>query len=235
MPIINRILAGAVVIAGLSACAGSAPTPTPVPATAPEVGTKTEVPVAVLAARADSIRRSYNRADVDFMTGMIHHHAQALEMAAMAPSHGASPQVQTLAARIINGQKGEIRLMSDWLDDRDQPVPEIAHDTMGTGMHTGHAMHGGDHHGMMPGMLTPEQMEALDAARGAEFDRLFLSFMIQHHQGALTMVEELFSSYGAAQGDAIYRIASGVEADQMAEIDRMQQMLKARLFEPVSE
>lgn len=221
----TNILISTVLVVGVSGCASSAP--------APKVATESPTPVAVQAARADSIRRSFNRADVEFMTGMIHHHAQALVMADMAPSHGAGPTIQTLAARIINGQKGEIGLMSTWLADRDQPVPEVGHDSMAMDMHTdGHAMHGGDYHMDMPGMLSPEQMQALDAARGIEFDRLFLTYMIQHHQGALTMVRDLFDSYGAAQGDDIYRIASGVEADQMAEIDRMQKMLIAMMFEP---
>lgn len=178
------------------------------------------------AARADSVRRSYTPADVEFMTGMIHHHAQALVMAGMAPSHGASGPLQIMADRIILGQNDEITWMQQWLRDRNEPVPQSAAPGM-TSHSDDHAMH-------MPGMLSNEQLEELDAARGPEFDRLFLAFMIQHHQGAITMVEELFSSHGAAQGDAIFKIASDISADQSSEIDRMQSMLRAMLFEPVS-
>ncbi|MGD2068525.1 MAG: DUF305 domain-containing protein [Gemmatimonadota bacterium] len=176
------------------------------------------------AARADSVREHYNQADVDFMTGMIHHHAQALVMARMAPSHGASESVRTLASRIINGQNDEIRLMQRWLRERGEAVPEPV--TEGMGM----AVHGGGRHAHMAGMLSPQQMERLGAARGAEWDRLFLTFMIQHHQGALTMVDDLFGTFGAGQGDAIFKIASDIGADQATEIDRMQRMLEDLVF-----
>jgi uncharacterized protein (DUF305 family) len=154
------------------------------------------------------------------MTGMIHHHAQALVMARMAPTHGASPALQVLAGRVINGQNDEIALMQQWLRDRNQPVPDPSA-----------PMHGGGHAMHMPGMLTDEQLAELDAARGADFDRLFLTTMIQHHQGALTMVEELFGTHGAAQGDAIFKLASDIGADQSSEIDRMRTMLREILFE----
>ncbi|HUG39377.1 MAG TPA: DUF305 domain-containing protein [Longimicrobiales bacterium] len=189
------------------------------------------------AARADSVRRSYTQADVDFMTGMIHHHAQALVMARMAPTHEASSPLQVLAARIINGQKDEIALMQQWLRDHGQPVPEVSEDGMvvgAAGGHGAHAGHGGHHAAAMPGMLTPAQMERLGAARGAEWDRLFLTFMIQHHQGALTMVDALFATYGAGQGDAIFKIAADIGADQASEIDRMQLMLHELMFGPGS-
>ena len=191
------------------------------------------------AARADSLRQSYNEADVDFMGGMIRHHAQALVMAAMAPTHGASAPLQVMAARIINGQKDEIRLMQRWLRERGESVPQVSEDGTvpepggGAGGHGGHeagAAHAGHGAGAMPGMLTAQQMARLDAARGDEFDQLFLTFMIQHHRGALTMVEELFATYGAAQGDAIFKIASDISADQASEIDRMQQMLRERIL-----
>jgi len=172
------------------------------------------------AARADSLRNSFTSADVGFMTGMIHHHAQALVMARMAPTHEASPALQVLAGRVINGQNDEIALMQQWLRDRNQPVPDPTA-----------PMHGGGHAMHMPGMLTDEQLAELDAARGADFDRLFLTTMIQHHQGALTMVEELFGTHGAAQGDAIFKLASDIGADQSSEIDRMRTMLREILFE----
>jgi len=180
------------------------------------------------AAPADRVRHSYTLADVEFMTGMIHHHAQALVMARMAPTHGASASLQVLAERIINGQNDEIALMQRWLRDRNEPVPEPAP----AGMET--TTHGDDHAMHMPGMLSDEQLEELDAARGVEFDRLFLTYMIQHHQGALTMVNELFSTYGAGQGDAIFKLASDIGADQASEIARMQSMLREMLLETVN-
>lgn len=187
------------------------------------------------AARADSVRQSYTRADVEFIAGMIHHHAQALVMSRMAPTHEASPEFRTLAARIINGQKDEIALMQQWLRDRGEPVPEV--DDAGRTTLPAHGHHhpddgaAGSHDVHMAGMLTPAQLERLDAARGAEWDRLFLTYMIQHHQGALTMVEELFATHGAAQGDAIFKIASDIGADQASEIDRMQRMLQELVFQ----
>ncbi|NIP81947.1 MAG: DUF305 domain-containing protein [Gemmatimonadetes bacterium] len=198
----------------VAACAGPAR----------EAETASPTPALERAARADSVRRHYTRADVDFMTGMIVHHAQALVMAGMAPSHGASEPLRTLAARIINGQNDEIALMQRWLRDRGEPVPEVDE----AGRVSGHAGHAP---GTMAGMLTPEQMRRLDAARGGEWDRLFLTYMIQHHQGALVMVDELFATHGAGQGDETFRIASGIGADQATEIDRMQRMLEERIFD----
>jgi uncharacterized protein (DUF305 family) len=203
-----------IVLIAVTACAGTGATP---PSTTPAPSGDGD-PVAL----ADSIRNSYTDADVEFMTGMIHHHAQALVMARMAPTHGASATIQTLTGRIINGQNDEIAIMQRWLRDRGQPVPDP--EAMG-----GHDMHGGGH-ALMPGMLTAEQLAELDAARGQDFDRLFLTYMIQHHQGALTMVTQLFDTYGAAQGDAIFKIASDIGADQTSEIDRMQTMLRAMVF-----
>jgi uncharacterized protein (DUF305 family) len=174
-----------------------------------------------VSARADSVRRSYTTADVEFMTHMIGHHAQAIEMANLAPSHGASASVRILAERIINAQKDEIATMQRWLRVRQQPVPEAKSAGMTMSMHA-------DGHGMlMPGMLTEDQMRRLDQARGPEFDRLFLTFMIQHHKGALTMVQHLFGSHGAAQEDTIFKFASDVSADQSTEVARMQTMLAA--------
>lgn len=194
--------------------------------------------------------RAVNPADVEFMTGMIHHHAQALVMAAWAPTHGANPEVRTLAERIEVGQSDEIAAAQAWLERQGQPVPDVesivraGSSPPGTG-HAGHV--GGDtdsahadsarvdatDHAMhMPGMLTPDELARLDAARGAEFDRLFLTFMIPHHQGAITMVEELFRAPGAAQDEAVFRFAADVQADQAAEIDRMTRMLAALPADP---
>lgn len=168
-------------------------------------------------ARADGGRPAYTRADAHFMSGMIGHHAQAVLIAGWAPSHGAGPAVRALCARIVVGQRDEIGLMQQWLRERGEPVPDgdPAHFTM-PGM---------DHAELMPGMLTPEQLARLDQSRGVEFDRLFLGFMIQHHQGAITMVEQLMGSNGAAQDETIWKFASDVHADQITEIDFMSRML----------
>lgn len=241
---------------------------------------------AIYEARTDSARSRFSAADVEFVSSMIHHHAQAITMAEMAPTHGASPTIQTLAARIINSQRDEISTMGRWLAERGQPVPQldssgedaggggaIGHSAeMGHGAGTGvpgPAMHGAaDHaahmasgeqqpaptvtsdspvtgstdvaasghshaaaaqpshdHSAMAGMLTPEQMATLDAARGEEFDRLFLAMMIFHHRGAVTMVDDLFASDDALQDVALFKLASDIQAEQTSEIDRMNRML----------
>ena len=168
---------------------------------------------------ATNARPAANPADVQFVTGMISHHAQALVMAGWAPTHGASPAVATLAERIVAGQKDEIVTMQTWLRDHGLPVPEAKPVPMTM------TMNGMTHEMMMPGMLTDEQMTQLDAARGREFDRLFLTFMIQHHKGAVTMVQDLFNTNGAAQEQSIYKMGSDVSADQTTEIERMNRML----------
>jgi uncharacterized protein (DUF305 family) len=174
---------------------------------------------AIARARADSIRLPYTAADIYFMSGMISHHAQAIKMAGWATSHGASAALVRLSERILTGQTDEIGLMQSWLRDRNQPVPEP--DPAGMKM----TMGGMEHVMLMPGMLSPEQMAQLDSARGVDFDRLFLTFMIQHHQGAITMVRELFGAPGAAQDEVVFKFANDVEIDQTTEIARMQQML----------
>lgn len=151
----------------------------------------------------------YTVADVRFMQDMIGHHAQAIVMAALAPTHGASTNVLRLAEKIDISQRDEIAMMRDWLRQRNQPVPDSVH-----------------LHAMMPGMLTSEELKRLDAARGAEFDRLFLSFMIRHHEGALMMVEKLFETAGAAQDPDLFRFVTDVDADQRDEIYAMQQLLE---------
>jgi uncharacterized protein (DUF305 family) len=170
-------------------------------------------------ARADSLRYPYTKGDIDFMSGMIHHHAQAILIAGWAPTHGASPAVIRLTERIINAQRDEIVLMSSWLRDRNQTVPEP--NPAGMPM----MMDGMQHVMPMPGMLTDEQLKQLDAARTEEFDRLFLTFMIQHHRGAVEMVHTLFSSHGAGQDETIFKFAADAEVDQSTEIRRMLQML----------
>ena len=170
-------------------------------------------------ASADSGRPPYTAADVQFMAGMIDHHSQAVLMAGWAPTHGASASVRTLCERIVVGQRDEIALMQRWLRERHQTVPE--------GNPLGQTMPGMDQPMLMPGMLTPEQLAQLDSARGPAFDRLFLGDMIRHHQGAITMVNTLLASEGAAQDGIVFTFANGVYADQTTEIDRMHRMLDA--------
>ena len=151
-------------------------------------------------------------ADVKFMQGMIGHHAQAVEMVALLMTNSNNPDMKRLGLRIQVSQDDEMNMMRTWLKDRGQAIP---------GPHAHH-----EPGGFMPGMLTSEEMTALGAAKGVEFDRLFLMGMIKHHGGAITMVEELFKSPGAGQEGGIYAFASDVDADQRMEIDRMSAMLK---------
>ena len=174
---------------------------------------------AVARARADSVRHPYTAADVAFLSHMIAHHAQAIVMAGWAPSHGASPSVRTLAARIINAQRDEIAFMQQWLRNRLQPVPPVHEMAMAM------PMPGAATDTLMPGMLTDVQLRELDEGRGAEFDRRFLTFMIQHHRGAVVMVQQLFGSYGAAQDEIVFKLASDINVDQTTEIARMERML----------
>lgn len=172
--------------------------------------------------RSGDVRQPHP-ADARFMSAMIGHHAQAIRISRLAPSRTTSRSVRTLAERIINAQEDEITSMQQWLRDRGQPVPEVSA--------TGTSTHGAGHAHQMAGMLTEAQVEQLEQASGTEFDRLFLTFMIQHHRGAVAMVDELFGTYGAAQDDAVFKIASDVNVDQTTEIARMQRMLAALAFE----
>ena len=194
-------------VLGVAACATS------------KAAARSAAPAAVAPA---SPAPAYTAADVHFMSGMIYHHAQAVLIAGWAPTHDASQSLRALCERIVVGQRDEIALASRWLKARQQAVPDPAHAMM-----PNMPM---DHAAMMPGMLTAEQLAQLDAARGTEFDRLFLTFMIQHHQGAITMVNELFAR-GGGEEEVAYRFASDVFADQTTEIDRMQKMLAVLLFQ----
>jgi uncharacterized protein (DUF305 family) len=171
------------------------------------------------AQRAVGITQPWSNADIDFMSGMIPHHAQAVIMGGWAESHGARKDVAILCGRIVVGQTDEIKLMQTWLSDRSLPVP----DAKSTRMHM--KMNGMEHDMLMPGMLTDEEMAALDKARGPEWDRLFLIGMIKHHQGAIDMVDVLLKSYGAAQDDTVFKFANDVHADQSIEIEVMKEML----------
>lgn len=173
--------------------------------------------------RLEEAKTKFTQADVDFMTGMIGHHAQALIMSELAPKNGASSEIRVLTARIINAQKDEIATMQNWLRERGQTVPEIHID--GTML----MVHGGGDHSMhMPGMLTQEQLDELRDARGLDYDILFLKYMIQHHQGAVSMVKDLFAADGAGQDEMSFKVANDIQVDQLTEIARMELMLKAR-------
>lgn len=174
-------------------------------------------------ARKDSAKMEFSKADVKFMTGMIAHHSQALIMSRLAPSNGASPTIQTLASRIINSQKDEIDSMQRWLRDRDQPVPKISID----GLNMTIMLDGNEFtsYRKMRGVLSQEQLDRLGKTGGTTFDQLFLKQMIEHHSGAVFMVENLFATDGAAQGDAAFRLATNIQVDQRTEIERMRQIL----------
>ena len=206
MPRLRGIAAGLIVVAAGASAAGAAP----------QSGKAPDPP-----ARPDLVRAPYSQADIDFMTGMIPHHAQAVLIAGWAASHGANPQLQVLCERQVVAQRDEIELMRTWLRDRGQPVPDA------NATHHKHKMGGVEHDMLMPGMLTAAELAQLDKARGAEWDRLFLKFMIKHHEGALKMVDDLFESYGALQDDDVYKLASDIYADQEIEIERMNQMLES--------
>lgn len=152
---------------------------------------------------------SYTPADVAFMQGMIPHHAQALDMTTLVRRHATTDAVRQMALRMEISQRDEIAMMESWLREHGEPVAM-----------PGHGMH------LMPGMLTPEQMRTLENARGVEFDRLFLEYMIQHHLGAIDMVSELFMTSGAAQESTVFKFAEDVGADQTMEIERMRGILE---------
>jgi len=160
-----------------------------------------------------------SQADVDFMQGMIMHHQQAVEMTALIPSHTDNKALQSLGARISSSQSGEIKFMQRWLAARGEPI-SMAMPGMPDMDRSGRPM------ALMPGMLSPEQMAALRKARGAEFDRLFLTGMIQHHNGALTMVQDLFDTAGAGQDADLFNFATDADNTQRAEIRIMQSMLE---------
>jgi len=197
-----------------AAAPGAAPPNGPPPIVQPGApGQATKVISA--AAASDLSKVAFTDADVKFMQGMIGHHAQAIEMVELLKARSASDDMKKLGLRIELSQDDEIKMMEHWLQARGQQPP----DHMAMHDHAGMAMP------MMPGMLSPEEMQRLAAARGAEFDRLFLEGMIKHHGGALTMVKDLLDTPGAAQESEVFAFVSDVEADQRMEIDRMGAML----------
>lgn len=199
--------------------------------------------------RLEASRSHFVQADVDFMSKMILHHAQALIMAGLAPQNTETRSIQVLAARIINAQNDEIATMQKWLRDRNQPVPLITIDGLelnieyelprrATGQRErvphGHSAGTSHDHGDMPGMLTQEQLSKLSTATGTDFNRLFLTYMIEHHEGAIVMVNELFAADGAGNDEEAYRLASDIYAEQVTEIEMMKLMLQ-RMDRPQQE
>ena len=162
--------------------------------------------------------------DVEFMQGMIMHHAQAVEMTALVESQTENKELRLLGARISHSQADEIKFMKRWLEARGEPAsPPPPPGTPGHDLSS--------HHMLMPGMLTPKQMDALRKAKGAEFDRLFLAGMIQHHNGALIMVKDLFDTAGAGQDAELFNFATDVDSGQRAEVRVMQTMLGEKIVE----
>jgi uncharacterized protein (DUF305 family) len=223
--LVSIVLATAVIGSGCRTTGqASVPQPGPgAPASAPQVvqpgrpGEASKSIPAEVSARAAAL--PHTAADTRFMQGMIPHHAQALEMAALVYSNSDSDDMKRLAKRIEVSQVDEIGMMQTWLKARGEALPDP------------HAHHAGDH-ALMAGMLTQAEMKRLASAKGVEFDRLFLEGMIKHHQGALTMVKELFATPRAGQDAEIFAFASDVDADQSMEIDRMSIMLAALLKPP---
>ena len=170
--------------------------------------------------RPDLVRQPYSAADVEFMAGMIPHHAQAVLMAGWAASHGARPDVRILCERIVVSQRDEIEWMRNWLRDRGETVPAA------NATHHRMKMNGVEHDMLMPGMLSPEELALLDKARGAQWDRLFLQGMIRHHEGALKMVDDLYNAHGAMQDDDVFKFVSDLYGDQTTEIEFMKKMLE---------
>jgi uncharacterized protein (DUF305 family) len=184
------------------------------------------------AQNATAVPHRYVQADIDFMQGMIIHHAQAVVMSDWAATHGARPNLLVLCRRIALSQRDEITMMQQWLLEHHLPAPDPLHMLKGvpTTMQDSSAMKMpgmdmGAHPMTMTGMLTPAEMRALDAARGPAFDNLYLTGMIKHHQGALDMVANLFATPGAGQQPEISSFATDIDAGQRAEIARMQAML----------
>jgi uncharacterized protein (DUF305 family) len=181
----------------------------------------------ISAAKATPRPRALSEADVSFMQGMIHHHAQAVEMVDLLRTRGASKDLLAFGERITISQSDEIQFMKQWLQERGKPVSpahdHAAHMAAAKGGATSTSMSSMP---LMPGMLTPEQMTALAKAKGPEFDRLFLTGMIQHHNGALIMVDDLFGTPGAGQDSVLYDFATDIDNTQTAEIEIMRGMLK---------
>ena len=185
-------------------------------ATVPTTGAAAQ---SVSPAAQAAARPRHTAADVQFMQGMIAHHAQAVRMSALVPSRTSRQDIRMLAERIDVSQQDEIAWMQTWLADRREAVPAAD---------AGHAHPGASEQPvLMPGMITPQELAQLEASKGVAFDRLFLTHMIRHHEGAITMVKQLFGSPGAGQEPWLFEFATDVDADQRAEIDRMRAILES--------
>ncbi len=225
----------AILIAGLGAALAATPamaqqTPPIFQPGAPGAASR----VITAAEAVDLSRTTFTEGDVAFMQHMLVHHAQAVEMVALLRAQGSDATVKLMGERIAMSQEAEMALMRDWLMQRGQPLemPGMGHAGMDHSAHMNHA--GMDHGGMamepsdtpaMPGMLSPRQMQTLAAASGPAFDRLFLEGMIQHHQGALDMVEALLAQPDAAEDPMLSDFTTSIVGDQSAEILRMQSLL----------
>jgi uncharacterized protein (DUF305 family) len=230
------IIAAAITLCGLfslSVCAQQPAPPTPVVVQPGAPGT----PTRTLPPSTSATLPPSSPADAQFMQGMIMHHAQAVEMTALIASHTENKNVRSLGARISHSQSDEIKFMKRWLETRGEPISPPMADMPGMDMSAmsgkpmdsaSHAMH---MMGLMPGMLTTEEMDALKKAKGEEFDHLFLTGMIQHHNGALIMVKELFDTAGAGQDAELFNFATDVDSGQRAEIRIMQTMLEEKPLE----
>ena len=214
---VNSLLGCGLVVLALAGCAGGGDDePTAAAETAPNIvqpgapgqPSRTLTPEEL----AEIEPTKYTEADVAFMQGMIPHHGQALEMTALVPARSAQEGIKLLARRIEISQEAEITQIRRWLRARDEAVPQQHHA-------------GGEHGALMPGMLTGPELARLEAAKGAAFDRLFLTFMIRHHEGALKMVADLRSTDGGAESE-IDAFARHVDADQQIEIGRMREVLQ---------
>jgi uncharacterized protein (DUF305 family) len=204
-----------------AATVASSPEPAPPPTTAVTIqpGVPGQAGRVLTDQQANALPQpKHSAADVEFMTGMIPHHEQALVMTELVAERTEARDVRLLALRIALSQSDEITLMKTWLRQRGEPVP-------GEGGHAGHDMHG-EH--LMPGMLNAAELDTLRSTRGVEFEKHFLRYMIKHHEGAVSMVAQLFSSQGGGQQSEIYAFAADVDADQQMEIERMLRLLAAR-------
>ncbi|MCU1267188.1 MAG: hypothetical protein JWM21_3506 [Acidobacteria bacterium] len=213
-------LVGASTLAGLFSLPVCAQQPGPPPTSIVVQPGAPGQPTSILPPSTRATLPPGSSADVQFMQGMIMHHAQAVEMTALIASHTTTKELRSLAARIGHSQSEEIKFMKRWLTARGDPVSPAMPEMPGMDMSMQPML--------MPGMLTPVQMKALKRAKGAEFDRLFLTGMIQHHNGALIMVKDLFDTAGAGQDAELFNFATDVDSGQRAEIRIMQTMLREK-------
>jgi uncharacterized protein (DUF305 family) len=205
---LTRLTLAALLGPALAACAGSVPPARETPPVSDGAALE-----ALYWARADSARARFTEADAAFVTDMIAHHTQAIVMAELVPSRTTDSAIGTLARRIIHAQQDEIAWMERWLRDRDRLLPDASARS--------------EHQAHLAGMATPEQLAELEGARGSAFDRSFLTLMIQHHRGAIAMVQQLLATDAAAQDPATFKLASDIHVDQTTEIARMELMLAA--------